>query len=58
MAEALVQLRAVLDLVESGELSAGPDQVAWLRGAVDALEVVARSTRVSHYAISDERGLS
>jgi hypothetical protein len=38
---ALAQLRAVLDLVESGELSAGPDQLAYLRGAVDALRVVA-----------------
>ncbi len=40
VAEALVQLRAVLSLVASGELTAGPDQAAWLRGAVDALQVV------------------
>jgi hypothetical protein len=41
VAGALVQLRAVLDLVESGELTAGPDQLAYLRGVVDALRVVA-----------------
>jgi hypothetical protein len=34
------QLRAVLALVESGELEAGPDQHAWLRGVVDGLQVV------------------
>jgi hypothetical protein len=38
---ALAQLRAVVELVESGELTAGPDQLAYLRGAVDALRVVA-----------------
>lgn len=41
VAEAATGLRAVLGAVESGELSAGPDQTAWLRGAVDALDVVA-----------------
>jgi hypothetical protein len=34
------QLRAVLELVETGELTAGPDQLAWLRGATDALRTV------------------
>lgn len=38
---ALERLRAVLALVESGELSAGPDQLAYLKGAADALRVVA-----------------
>ncbi len=41
MAAALGQLRAVLALVESGEFTTGPDQLAWLRGAVDALRMVA-----------------
>jgi hypothetical protein len=41
VAGALEQLRAVLALVEAGDLSAGPDQLAWLRGATDALRVVA-----------------
>ena len=41
IASAHERLRAVLALVESGELSAGPEQLAYLRGAVDALEVVA-----------------
>lgn len=41
MAEAARSLRAVLAAVEAGELSAGPDQSAWLRGAVDVLDVVA-----------------
>lgn len=40
-AEAARQLRAVVAAVDSGELAAGPDQRAWLRGAVDALDVVA-----------------
>jgi hypothetical protein len=34
------RLSAVLDQVESGELPAGPDQRAWLRGATDALRMV------------------
>jgi hypothetical protein len=32
--ELVGQLGSVLDQVESGELPAGPDQLAWLRGAV------------------------
>jgi hypothetical protein len=38
---AIEQLRAVSALVNSGALTAGPDQLASLRGAVDALQVVA-----------------
>jgi hypothetical protein len=40
VAEALAKLREVLMLVESGELECGPDQLAQLRGAVRALQVV------------------
>jgi hypothetical protein len=40
VANARRQLAAVLELVDSGSLTAGPDQRAWLRGAVDALQTV------------------
>jgi hypothetical protein len=40
-ADVAVSLRAVLAAVDAGELTAGQDQAAWLRGAVDALTVVA-----------------
>lgn len=33
-------LRGLLHQVEAGELECGPDQGAWLRGAVDALQSV------------------
>lgn len=41
VADTAEQLRAVLALVEAGELTAGPEQLAYLRGATDALRVVA-----------------
>jgi hypothetical protein len=40
VANARRQLAAVLELVDSGSLPTGPDQRAWLRGAVDALQTV------------------
>lgn len=40
-ADAAASLRAVLAAVEAGELAAGPDQLAWLRGALAGLDVVA-----------------
>lgn len=43
--EASGQLREVLAAVEAGDLEAEPDQVAYLRGAADALTVL--SGRVS-----------
>lgn len=45
IAAAATGLRGLLVAVESGELPAGPDQAAWLRGAADALAVAAASER-------------
>ncbi|MGQ0479707.1 MAG: hypothetical protein ACT4O0_01550 [Pseudonocardia sp.] len=42
VAELVAQLRAVLAVVESGELVAERDQVAWLRGVVAGLEAVSQ----------------
>lgn len=48
VAGALDKLRALLALVESGELPAETDQVAFLRGAVAVLEQVDPSTGATY----------
>ena len=45
--EASGQLREVLAAVEAGELEAEPDQVAYLRGAADALAMLAGRVSMS-----------
>lgn len=40
VAETIARLEMVLAAVESGELPAEPDQIAWLRGAVAGLRAV------------------
>lgn len=43
LAEVAEHLRRLLAAIETGELPAEADQVAWLRGAVAALEQLGRA---------------
>jgi hypothetical protein len=54
-------LRRVLAAIDTGEITADLDHVAYLRGAVDALEVLAGGcpdTKVTGHPASQETGVA